>query len=81
MKRTVKLMTVAIAAMVIGAQPACAQFGKLLKKAQDAVNTVTNATDQTSTVADGEAVVTLDNMQQGALRHVTAQFEVYNFPV
>lgn len=61
MKRTVKLMTVAIAAMVIGAQPACAQFGKLLKKAQDAVNTVTNATDQTSTVADGEVVVTLDN--------------------
>ncbi len=54
-------MAVAVAAMALGAQPACAQFGKLLKKAQEAVSTATNATDQASTVANGGAVVKLDN--------------------
>ena len=61
MKRTVKLIGFAIAAMTLGAQPASAQFSKLLKKAKQAVSAVTGAADQASVKADGGAVVKLEN--------------------
>ena len=61
MKRTVKLIGMAIVAMALGTQPANAQLGKLLKKAKQAVTSVTNAADQASVKADGGAVVKLEN--------------------
>lgn len=61
MKRTIKLAAMAFAVMTLGAQPANAQLGKLLKKVQKTVTPATGISEQTPVKANDGETVQLEN--------------------